>query len=945
MPNHVARRVARKEVRLFFASPVAWLFLGTFAATTLFLFFWVESFFARNIADVRPLFEWMPVLLVFLASAITMRMWSEERRTGTLEHVLTQPVSLWRFVVGKFLACFFLLILALAATLPLPVTVSLIAALDWGPVFAGYIATALLGAAYISIGLCVSARTDNPIVSLICSVALCGTFYLLGSGLLTGFFDSGVADILRNLGTGARFDSITRGVLDARDMVYYLSLTAGFITLNVYLLEKERWARGTRTGRHRRWRLTTALIIANLIVANVWLDRVSALRTDVTAGQLYSLSPTSQDFLDQLKEPLLIRGYFSAKTHPLLAPLEPQLRNLLREYEVAGQGRVRVEFIDPAANPELEQEANERYNIFATPFQIADRYQSALVNSYFNVLIEYGDEFETLGFTELIEVRTTPNAEPEVLLRNPEFDITRAIKNVLYSYQVGGDLFAGIDDPIEFVAYVSADVLLPELLLNYRQAIESHLQDVASGSAGKFRIRFIEPEAEDGAVARQIADEWGFKPMVATLEDDREFYFYLTLADNRQVVQLPTDSFDPEEFPSMLEAGLKRFASGFTKTVALALPEMHEAMARQHLGAPTFTNLERMITRDYSIRMEDLEDGRIDPEADILAVVAPQALSNRAVLAIDQYIMRGGTVIIASSPFTAELSGGELRLQPWNSGLQQWLQHNGIKIEDTLVLDRQNSSFPAPVVRQVGGYEFRDVQLIDYPYFIDLREQGLNQEHPITRGIPQLTMAWASPMTLRRGQGLRITNLLLSSRDSWRSASTDVIPRADASGQSVFVSQGTTRQEELAVIAQGKFTSFFRDRVDLLEEARPRQTRGVNKLLEQSPGSARLIVFASNDFMDDQMLNAIVAGSGTQYLGPLELFMNTLDWALQDDALLDIRSRAHFNRTLPPMERQAQAFIEYTNYGLALIWLAILAAAYWLRNLARRRHYRRSLTS
>ena len=941
--KRIALRIAGKEIRLFFASPVAWLFLAAFAGTSLFVFFWVESFFARNIADVRPLFEWMPLLLIFLASALTMRMWSEERRTGTLEHVLTQPVALWHFVLGKFLACMVLLLLALVATVPLPISVALIADLDWGPVMAGYLATALLGTAYISIGLCVSARTDNPIVSLIGSVALCGLFFLLGSNLLTSFFDNPTADWLRTIGTGSRFQSITRGVIDARDLFYYVSLAAGFLTINVYLLEKERWAAGSRSGRHRLWRTTTLLIIANLLIANLWLDRVSMLRADITAGKLYSLSPTSEDFLEQLKEPLLIRGYFSSKTHPLLAPLVPQLRDLLREYEVAGDGRVRVEIIDPADNPELEQEANERYNIFATPFQIADRHQSALVNSYFNVLVEYGEEFETLGFSELIEVRTTANAEPEVLLRNPEFDITRAIKDVLYSYQVAGDLFAGIDEPIEFVAYVSADVLLPELLLEYRQAIGDHLQELARDSDGKFRIRFVEPEAGDGQVARQIVDEWGFKPMLATLEDDREFYFYLTLADTRQVVQLPTDSFDPAEFPAMLEAGLKRFASGFTKTVSLALPAVHETMARHKLGAPTFTNLERMVTRDYSIRMEDLADGRIDPEADILVVIAPQRLNSRAIFAIDQYLMRGGTVVLASSAFTAELSGGELRMQPWDSGLQEWLQHHGITIEESLVLDKRNAAFPTPVIRKVGGYEFRDVRLIDYPYFIDLREAGLNQDHPITLGIPQLTMAWASPLTLRREPGMRITNLLRSSPDSWRSANTDVMPQVDGDGKSTFSSSGPTRSEELAVVAQGRFTSFFTGKDALLEEARPRETRGVNKLLERSPGSARMIVFASNDFMDDQMLNAIITASGTQYLGPLELLMNTLDWALQDDTLLAIRSRAHFNRTLPPMERQKQALIEYTNYGLALLWLGLLAIAYWLRKLARRRHYRKSL--
>lgn len=93
-------RIAKKEITLFFASPTAYLFLAVFAAITLFVFFWGEAFFARNIADVRPLFEWMPLLLIFLASTLTMRLWSEERRTGTLEYVLTQLMPLWHFVLG-----------------------------------------------------------------------------------------------------------------------------------------------------------------------------------------------------------------------------------------------------------------------------------------------------------------------------------------------------------------------------------------------------------------------------------------------------------------------------------------------------------------------------------------------------------------------------------------------------------------------------------------------------------------------------------------------------------------------------------------------------------------------------------------------------------------------------------------------------------------------------
>ncbi len=953
----VARRVAQKEVLLFFASPVAWLFLACFTAVTFFIFFWVESFFARNVADVRPLFEWMPVLLIFLGAALTMRMWSEERRTGTIEHILTQPAGVWRFVLGKFLACFTLLLLALISTLPLPASVALMADLDWGPVAAGYVATCLLGATYISAGLFVSSRTDNPIVSLIGTVAICGLLYLAGSPILTGFFDTRAGEVLRLLGSGARFESITRGVLDLRDLFYYLGLTLAFLTLNVYSLERLRWSSGDSTPRLRHGRAATALVLVNLVLANTWLARIDTLRLDLTQGHLYSISEPTHHFLARLQEPLTIRGYFSAKTHPMLAPLVPQLRDLLQEYAVAGKGKVHVEIVDPAENPQLEQEANERFGIHATPFQIADRYQSTLVNSYFSILVQYGSEHQTLGFNDFIEVRTTANAAADVILRNPEYDITRAIKNVLYNYQMGGSLFERIDEPVELIGYVSADAALPDMLLAYKHSIKAQLEEIVPKSGGKFSVRFIEPESRDGAIAAQIAQEWGFRPMVTPLDQEKKFYFYLTLADRHQVVQLPTDAFDPGNFRTVLDAGLKRFASGFTRTVALSVPEVNDQMARFNLGGPTFNNLQEAITRDYSIRLEDLADGSVEPDADILAVIAPHRLDEQSVFAIDQFLMRGGTVVVASSPYTTELSDGELRLRDWDSGLQPWLSFHGLNVGESLVLDEQSSAFPAPVVRESGGYEFRDVKMLDYPYFIALRSGGLSRKHAITSNLPQLTMAWASPITVEHKDGQQLTTLLRSSPKSWLSNSTDIMPVESGtgnpepeqprpeSGEPLPDSHEQYGQRKLGVVLEGRFTSFFSDHPlpDPGKAAGTGTSSTANTpaagLLMHSPESARIVLYSSNDFMDDQILNAQVMASGTQYLGPVELLLNSLDWALQDDELLKIRSRAHFNRTLPPMERQGQAIIEYLDYGLAIAWLGLLGLVQWLRRRLRMRRY------
>ena len=234
-------QIVRKETSTFFSSPVAFIFFGAFLLVTLFIFFWVETFFARNIADVRPLFDWMPILMIFLVASLTMRMWSEERRSGTLEFLLTQPVTPLRFVLGKFQACLILVAIALLLTLPLPASISLLGNLDWGPVFGAYLATLLLAAAYIAIGLAVSAKSDNQIVSLITSVLICSALYLLGSDILTSLLGNQTGELLKSLGSGSRFESITRGVIDIRDLYYYVSLVGGFICLNVFFLESEGW--------------------------------------------------------------------------------------------------------------------------------------------------------------------------------------------------------------------------------------------------------------------------------------------------------------------------------------------------------------------------------------------------------------------------------------------------------------------------------------------------------------------------------------------------------------------------------------------------------------------------------------------------------------------------------------------------------------------------------
>ncbi|PIE69553.1 MAG: ABC transporter permease [Deltaproteobacteria bacterium] len=959
MSRRTLGRITAREMAAFFATPAAYIFLGTFLAVTLFVFFWVETFFSRNIADVRPLFEWMPVLLIFLCSALTMRSWSEEQRAGTMESLLTAPVRPVVLILGKFFACVTLVAVALALTLPLVATVSLIGPLDPGPVLGGYLASLCLAATYISIGLFVSSRTNSQIVSLISATLACALLFLLGSPTLTGFFGNQAGEILKLLGSGSRFEAITRGVIDLRDIIYYLSLTACFLTLNVYGIERQRWAGNPTSTHHRTWGWLVILIVANFLAVNFWLAPVGTLRADLTSGQHYSISETTRGYLDRLQEPLLIRGYFSAQTHPLLAPLVPQLRDLMKEYQVVGHGRVRVEFIDPQQNPELEAEAGEKYGIRPVPFQTASRYQTAVTNSYFDILVKYGDAYEVLGFKDLIEVKGQGDTRVDVDLRNPEYDLTRAIKKVLYSYQGGGNLFANITTPVVFHGYFSADERLPAELVELKQALETVLSELAKKAEGSFSHEFVDPDADPTTAAR-LEQEYGMQPMVAGLLSPELFWFYMTLESGDQVVQvgLPAD-LSAAALTQAIEAGLKRFSKGFLKTVGLAVPAFTPPMPQFGMPAQgkSFQRLQRMLAEEHAVKAVDLAKGQVDPEADILVVVSPGNMEEKQIFAVDQFLMQGGTVVLAASPFDVNF-GGQLQMTQVGGELGDWLAGHGIALEEEMVLDPQNASFPVPVQRQVGAFTVQETHLVNYPYFIDIRSDGMDRNSGLLGGIDQVSMTWASPVDIdqEKNAGRKVTTLLRSSPDSWVSDALDLQPDFQRYPDQGFAQNGEIASRPVAVLVEGSFTSAFQGKPSpLVQEDKAKddpakqgqqpqqaedeeQTTTIGRVLEKSPESARIILLASNTFLADTSLDLASGAGGSRYHNPVQLIANCIDWSLEDRDLMMIRGRSHFARTLFPMAQGSRMFLEYLNYGLALAGLALV---WFLRTILAKRSVQR----
>ncbi|HSM25074.1 MAG TPA: Gldg family protein, partial [Anaerolineaceae bacterium] len=726
--------ITRKELNSYFNSLLAVIFLGTFLAAIAIIFFSVEGFFARGIADIRPLFSWIPILLIFLIAALTMRQWSEEQRSGTLEILLSLPTNHIQLVLGKFLAVMSMIGIALLLTLPFPIMVSLLGNLDWGPVIGGYLASLLIAAAYASIGLFISSRTDNQIVALILTVLVGGAFFIIGSRFFTGFFSGSLVEILRAIGTGSRFESIQRGVIDLRDLIYYLSLSAFFLVLNVLSIDSLRWSEKVTSYRFTYLR-TTALICLNLIVINIWIFPLYGLRLDLTAQKEFTISQTSKDLISTIPEQLLIRAYLSEKTHPLLSPLIPQISDMLREYEIASRGMLKAEIIDPITDPEIETEASQAYGIQPTPFQIAGRNESSIINAYFDILVRYGDQSLVIGLEDLIEVQQSASGI-YVNLKNLEYNLTSAIKKTVYGFQSIDSILAEIQEPVRLTLFLSQN-FLPESEYEIVDIINQIASDIQAKSNGKFIFETIDPDQAGAAITRQqLVEQIGISPYPVALFSQDSYFFHLLLqnGDQGQIIYPPTVA-NEAEIRLSIESALKRTSSGFLKVIGIWIPPTTttDMFGQPQQAISSYQFALEQLSSDYELQLVDLTTGRIPDIIDAMVVIAPQNITEIEQFALDQFLMRGGAVILAISPYKLDVDpfAGNLTLAPVDTGLIEMLNYYGINIQNQVVMDFQNAAFPVMVNRNLGQIEVQEVQAVDYPYFVDVRPDKMDSENLI----------------------------------------------------------------------------------------------------------------------------------------------------------------------------------------------------------------------
>jgi ABC-2 type transport system permease protein len=239
---HSIATIFRREMASYFATPVAYVFIVIFLALNGVMTFYVGNFFDRNQADLVAFFSFHPWLYLFLIPALSMRLWAEERRTGTIELSMTLPLTTGQIVVGKFLAAWAFTGIALALTFPIWLTVNYLGNPDNGAILAGYLGSLLMAGGFLAVGSFVSALTKNQVIAFVLAATLCFLLVAMGSTIVLNFLGdlaSGeVADFLRSLSVMNHFSDISKGVVDLRDAIYFAALICLFLVLNVVALDR-----------------------------------------------------------------------------------------------------------------------------------------------------------------------------------------------------------------------------------------------------------------------------------------------------------------------------------------------------------------------------------------------------------------------------------------------------------------------------------------------------------------------------------------------------------------------------------------------------------------------------------------------------------------------------------------------------------------------------------
>jgi ABC-type uncharacterized transport system involved in gliding motility auxiliary subunit len=386
--------VARRELKALFDLPTGYVLLVVFLAINGFLFF--RQAYLTGTAALRPMLDALPWIFLFFVPAVTMRALAEDIRGGQLEVVLSQPLSELELLLGKYLGAVLFLWTALALTLLIPLGLSLGADLPWGTIVAQYVGAGLLAAGLASVGVWTSSLTRSQITAFIVGTAVMFLLILVGLDPLLVGLPPALGTIAARIGVLAHFESMGRGVIDLRDVIYFVSLAGVFLALAYGALLGRKLAPASSS--RRRLQLGVAMLTAALVVVNLLGGYIGG-RLDLSPGKAYTLSRATRDIVGRLDDLVTVKLFASRELPTEVALMKRDVDDLLRDLRSAGKGQVRIVERDPSTDDAARREA-ESIGIQPVQFNVIGQAELQVKQGWLGLVIQHGAATETIPFVQ-----------------------------------------------------------------------------------------------------------------------------------------------------------------------------------------------------------------------------------------------------------------------------------------------------------------------------------------------------------------------------------------------------------------------------------------------------------------------------------------------------------------------------------------------------------------
>ena len=426
------------------------------------------------------------------------------------------------------------------------------------------------------------------------------------------------------------------------------------------------------------------------------------------------------------------------------------------------------------------------------------------------------------------------------------------------------------------------------------------------------------------------------------LFSDESFYLFglLEIGGRYEQLVLTDEGITSATIREAVEHSLRRNSPGFLKTVGVFTtvpmelpPEIRMQMNLPPPPPPEFEEVKRYIGADYTVKDVKLDgSGGVPTDVDVLLVLKPSQLSEIEVYALDQYLMRGGRVIVCSGRFDAQFNRTGLGVAPVTSGLDDWLAHHGVHIEETLVLDDRNQPLPIPELRSTPLGTMQTWTMAPYPYLVQVRDDGF-VDPDITNTLDSVGIYWGSPLSVdeERTSNVDVFPILESSDRSWTDDNTAQVALLDYT-----VPDEGTKPQLLSVALNGKFTSYFADKEVPIRDNVADENEVPGSGTDESPSApttvalhespeTRLVVVGDAAFLSDFVARTIGQVDGNFFVENLRFIENVIDWVTLDSDMMAIRARGLASRSIDRTSPRTQIGIETTCYVVTLLLLGALA--------------------